>query len=88
MNRVLASFHAHTPASVAKLRAAADWSAAAAVAHKLRPSLCLLGTAPLMPHLEVLESKTAVEAAEFQAAADQLATGLEALLAVLPQEVT
>ena len=88
INRILASFHAHTPASVAELRAAADWPAAAAVAHKLRPSLCLLGTAPLMPHLEVLESKTAVEAAGLQAAADRLATGLEALLAVLPQEVT
>jgi len=90
MNRILASFHANTPASVADLRAAraaADWPAAAAVAHKLRPSLRLLGAAPLTPSLEALETKAATATAERQAAADQLATGLEALLAVLPHEV-
>ena len=91
MNRILASFHTHTPASVAELRAAAaaaNWPAAAAVAHKLRPSLRLLGAAPLTPSLEILETKAAIEATELQAAADQLATGLEQLLAALPQEVS
>ena len=91
MNRILASFHANTPAGVAELRAAAaaaDWPAAAAVAHRLRPSLRLLGAGALTPSLETLESKAAVEGAERRAAADALASGLEALLAALPPEVT
>ncbi|GAA3976082.1 PAS domain-containing sensor histidine kinase [Hymenobacter antarcticus] len=90
MNRILASFHANTPASVADLRAAAaaaDWPAAAAVAHKLRPSLRLLGAAPLTPSLEVLETKAAIDAAEQEKATTALAAGLEALLLALPQEV-
>ena len=90
INRILASFHSHTPASIAELRtarAAANWPAAAALAHKLRPSLHLLSAALLMPNLEALESNAATAATERQAAADQLAIGLEALLAVLPQEV-
>ena len=90
MNRILTSFRTTTPANVAELRAAhaaANWPAAAALAHKLRPSLHLLGAALLMPSLEALESNAATAATERQAAADQLAIGLEALLAVLPHEV-
>jgi len=89
MTRVLASFHAHTPGSVADLRtalAAADWPAAAALAHKLRPSLRLVGAGGLMPCLETLEAPPTA-GAERPAAAEGLAAGLEALLAVLPREV-
>ncbi|MBD2723079.1 response regulator [Hymenobacter armeniacus] len=89
MNRILASFHTNTPASVAELRtalAAADWPAAAAVAHKLRPSLRLIGAAQVVPHLAAVEAKASTDA-ERQAGAEQLVAGLEALLAGLPKEV-
>ncbi|WP_201982706.1 response regulator [Hymenobacter rubidus] len=89
MSRILASFHANTPASVADLRAAlaaADWPAVAAVAHKLKPSLRLLGAATLTPHLETAEAEAATEA-EKQHAAEALASGLEKLLAVLPATI-
>ncbi|MCI1188604.1 response regulator [Hymenobacter sp. DH14] len=89
MNRVLTSFHTNTPGSVAELRAAhaaADWPAAAALAHKLRPSLRLLGAATLTPGLDALEAAAAPDA-ELQQAAEALAAGLEALLAELPREV-
>ncbi|WP_310394823.1 response regulator [Hymenobacter sp.] len=86
MNRILASFHANTPGSVADLRAAhaaADWPAAAAVAHKLRPSLRLLGAAGAAPWLETLEAEATTEP-ERQAAAQALAAGLDELLVLLP----
>ncbi len=89
VNRILASFQAHTPGSVAALRtaaAAADWPAAAALAHKLRPALRLLGATGLLPWLEALEADAA-RAAERHAAAEGLATGLAALLKALPAEV-
>ena len=86
INRILASFHMNTPASVADLHAAlaaTDWHAAAAVAHKLRPSLKLIGAATLVPWLEALERKTAPDATRHEATR-ALATGLTALLAALP----
>ena len=89
MNRILASFRANTPGSVADLRAAraaADWPAAAAVAHPLRPSLRLLGAATLGPWLETLEAAVAT-AAQRQAATEALAAGLAALLAAMPAQV-
>ena len=90
MNRVLASFHANTPGSLAEIRtahAAADWPAVAALAHKLRPSLRLLGAAGLAPWLATLEAEEAHET-ERQTAAKQLVAGLEVLLKVLPTEAT
>ncbi|MBH8570852.1 response regulator [Microvirga sp. STS02] len=89
INRILTSFHTNTPTSVADLHAAltaADWAAAAAVAHKLRPSLKLIGAGQLGPVMEVLESKTGTDAAR-QQAAEALAAGLTELLAVLPTAV-
>ena len=89
MNRVLASFHTNTPGSVVELHTAwacADWEVAAALAHKLRPSLRLLGAAALTPWLEALEAAATTEAERYQAA-DALATGLAVLLAALPREV-
>ena len=89
MNRVLTSFHGNTPGSVAELRTAAsvaDWSAAAALAHKLRPSLRLLGAAALAPSLDALEAPATPDA-ERAPATEALAAGLEALLAALPREV-
>ena len=89
INRILNSFHTNTPASVADLHAAlaaTDWQAAAAVAHKLRPSLKLIGAGQLMPWLEMLESKAAPDA-ERQEATQALATGLAEVLAVLPKVV-
>ena len=90
MNRILASFHPNTPGSVTELRAArgaADWPAAAAIAHKLRPSLRLLGAAGLNPYLVALETHAPSPEATRSGAADQLAAGLEALLAALPAEL-
>ncbi|MGY3090721.1 signal transduction histidine kinase/DNA-binding NarL/FixJ family response regulator/HPt (histidine-containing phosphotransfer) domain-containing protein [Hymenobacter sp. UYAg731] len=89
INRILASFHTNTPGSVADLHAAlaaSDWHAAAAVAHKLRPSLKLIGAEQLVPWMEALESKTAPEA-ERREATQALATGLTELLAALPTAV-
>ncbi|WP_460504352.1 hypothetical protein, partial [Hymenobacter agri] len=89
MNRVLASFHANTPGSVVELHTAwacSDWEVAAALAHKLRPSLRLLGATALLPTLDVLEAPATSETERLQAS-EALATGLEALLAVLPREV-
>ncbi|OGX87989.1 response regulator [Hymenobacter glacialis] len=90
INRILASFHTNTPASIGDLRAAlagADWTAAASVAHKLRPSLRLLGVAGLVPFLEQLESQTSTEP-ERKAATSEFLSGLEDLLAVLPREIS
>ena len=89
MNRVLTSFHGNTPGSVAELRTAAsvaDWPATAALAHKLRPSLRLLGAAALVPSLDALEAPATPDAERGQAT-DALAAGLETLLAALPREV-
>ena len=89
INRILASFHTNTPASVADLHAAlaaTDWHAAAAVAHKLRPSLKLIGAEQLVPWLAVVESKTAPDT-ERQQATEALAAGLTELLAALPKAV-
>jgi HPt (histidine-containing phosphotransfer) domain-containing protein len=89
MNRILTSFHTNTPGSVADLRAAqeaADWPAAAAIAHKLRPSLRLVGAVNLVPCMAVLEAHTAADH-ERQAAAQELEMGLEELLKVLPKKL-
>ncbi|SFQ76515.1 response regulator [Hymenobacter arizonensis] len=89
MNRILTSFHNNTPGSVAELRAAsaaANWPVAAALAHKLRPSLRLLGAAGLLPHMAVLEAESSSEP-ERQTAAKELEAGLEELLKVLPQKL-
>ena len=89
MNRVLASFHTNTPGSLEDLRTAADaqdWTAVGALAHKLRPSLRLLGAAGLAPLLETVESP-ACPAPERAAAAEGLLTGLAELLAALPKQV-
>ena len=89
MNRIRASFHTNTPGSVEELHTAwvgADWAAAAAIAHKLRPSLRLLGAAQLAPWLEILEAQESTDAKRYEATAG-LAAGLEELLAVLPTEI-
>ena len=89
MNRILASFHTNTPSSVTELhtaRAGTDWTAAAALAHKLRPSLRLLGAAGLTPWLDTLEAPAATNDARHEATT-ALATGLAELLAALPHEV-
>jgi len=90
MNRILTSFHTNTPGSVADLRAAysaADWPAVAALAHKLKPSLRLLGAAGLAPIIATIETEDTPET-ERPAAAKAFVAGLEELLAVLPKEVT
>ncbi len=86
MTRILASFHANTPVHLNDLWAAvgtADVPAAAALAHKLRPSLSLVGAAALAPLLATIEDETAGPEAR-TAAAMHLAEGIEALLAALP----
>ncbi|MBF9141516.1 response regulator [Hymenobacter properus] len=90
MNRILTSFHTNTPASVAELRtalAAADWPAVATVAHRLRPSLNLVGAARVAPHLQTVESKEATDA-ERRAATEGFIAELTALLDGLPERVT
>ena len=84
--RILASFHANMPASLNDLWAAVgteDLAAAAALAHKLRPSLRLVGATGLAPLLATVEDETAGPEVR-TAAAMHLAEGLETLLAVLP----
>ena len=73
-------------AEIRTAHAAAYWPAVAALAHKLRPSLRLLGAAGLAPWLATLEAKEAPEA-ERQTAAEALAGGLEELLSALPETV-
>jgi CheY-like chemotaxis protein/HPt (histidine-containing phosphotransfer) domain-containing protein len=89
MNRILTSFHTNTPGSVADLRAAhaaADWPTVAALAHKLKPSLRLVGAASLTPIIATLEAD-ATNDAERADATMAFVEGLETLLAVLPKEV-
>ncbi|AWM34070.1 ATP-binding protein [Hymenobacter nivis] len=88
INRVLAAFHANTPGALAELRAAqaaTDLAALAALAHRLRPSLQLLG-AQLTPHLAVLETP-GVASVDAHRAARALVQGLAALLRHVPQSV-
>jgi signal transduction histidine kinase/DNA-binding NarL/FixJ family response regulator len=89
INRILTSFHTNTPASLHQLRvslAESDWANLASLAHKLRPSLRLLGATAIFPHLEMLEAEVATDD-ERQAAAQGLASGLKELLETLPQEL-
>ncbi|MDO7845179.1 response regulator [Hymenobacter sp. M29] len=89
MNRILLSFHTNTPASIEELRAAlaaGDWPTAGAVAHRLRPSLRLLGAARVAPYLETLEA-TEATAAGRQAATEGFIAELTALLEGLPGRV-
>jgi signal transduction histidine kinase/DNA-binding NarL/FixJ family response regulator/HPt (histidine-containing phosphotransfer) domain-containing protein len=90
MNRILTSFHTNTPGSVAELRtahAAADWPTVAALAHKLKPSLRLVGAAGLTPVIAALETADTPDTAR-QEATQAFVAGLEELLAVLPKEVS
>jgi len=86
MDRILASFHSNTPESITALNAAAasgDWKAAAAAAHKLRPSLQLLGANSLAPALAAIESPDSTDA-DRATGTEQLIAGLEQLLQALP----
>ena len=88
INRILTTFHVNTPGSIAEVaraRAAADWPAAAVIAHRLRPSLQLLG-APFLPVLDTLEAKDTTEA-ERTAATAAFEAGLIALLQALPKKL-
>ena len=89
INRILAAFHANTPGALAELRAAqvaTDLTVMAALAHRLRPSLQLLGAQLLAPHLAVLETPD-VASVEAHRAARALAQGLATLLRHVPQSV-
>jgi signal transduction histidine kinase/DNA-binding response OmpR family regulator len=88
MNKVLASFHNNMPASIAELRAAlaeADVAVLASLAHKIRPSLRLLGAA-VSPWLESVENKEEPTAGRLAAAA-ALIERLAALVEELPREL-
>ena len=89
MNQILRVFRTNTPESLTELtqaRTAANWAATALVAHRLRPSLMLLGSC-LLPTLTVLESDD-TPAPTRAAAALLFEQGLEELLRVLPYEAT
>ena len=89
INRVLTAFHANMPDTLAELRAAqaaTDLATLAALAHRLRPSLQLLGALPLEPHLAALEAPDVTSGAAHRAAR-ALIQGLAALLKQLPQYV-
>ncbi|MCA8832409.1 PAS domain S-box protein [Hymenobacter pini] len=65
MQKIIGSFRTHTPATVEQLRAAAaahDWPAVGSIAHKLRPSLQLLGIAATTASIAVLEPYSRAEA--------------------------
>ena len=58
MQKIIGSFRTHTPLVVAQLQeaaAAGDWLTAGSLAHKLRPSLQLLGIEATYPAVSVLE---------------------------------
>ncbi len=87
IDRILKAFRSQTPISINALWAAIathDLLAAAALAHKLRPSLRLLGAHRLAPHYTTLEDEAAAPTAR-QAAAQAFAEGLEKLLDALPE---
>ncbi|WP_380266570.1 ATP-binding protein [Hymenobacter caeli] len=89
INRVLVAFHANMPGTLAELRtaqAATDRPVLAALAHRLRPSLRLLGAQALAPHLAVLEDADADSVAAHRAAR-ALIQGLATLLKQLPPSV-
>ncbi|AMJ67641.1 PAS domain-containing hybrid sensor histidine kinase/response regulator [Hymenobacter sp. PAMC 26628] len=89
INRILAAFHTNTPGALAELRvaqAATDLPELAALAHRLRPSLQLLGAQLLAPHLAVLETP-GVASVDAHRAARALAQGLAALLRHVPHSV-
>ncbi|UOQ70934.1 PAS domain-containing hybrid sensor histidine kinase/response regulator [Hymenobacter cellulosilyticus] len=80
--RILESFLTHTPQVVSQLQdaaAAADWSRAAGLAHRIKPSLKLLMAQELHPFIATLEDATATPAAR-EAAAKQLLELLPLLL--------
>ena len=88
INKVLASFHNNMPASIAEMCDAlttADVAALATLAHKIRPSLRLLGAA-VSPWLEEVEDKEAAEADRL-AATPALIKRLEELVQKLPKEL-
>ncbi|PJJ60462.1 response regulator [Hymenobacter chitinivorans] len=69
--RILESFLTHTPAVVSQLQeaaAAADWARAAALAHRIKPSLKLLMAQELQPFIATLEDAGAPPAARAHAA--------------------
>ena len=68
-------------------RAASDWPALAATAHRLRPTLQLLGAAGLLPALALLEAPNTHEA-DKAAAAEAFERGLAELLEKLPRAVS
>ncbi|OGX92249.1 ATP-binding protein [Hymenobacter coccineus] len=89
INRILAAFHANTPGALVELQAAQaanDLTVLAALAHRLRPSLQLMGAQLLVPQLAVLETP-GVASVEAHRAARALARGLAALLRHMPQSV-
>ncbi len=89
VNRVLEAFHGNMPGALAELRtaqAATDLPALAALAHRLRPSLQLLGAASLEAHLAALEAPGVTSVAAHRAAR-ALGRGLGALRKQLPRSV-
>ena len=86
VEKVLAAFREHTPPALAQLRAAAaaaDWSAAAAVAHRLKPNLQLLAVANTEEAIRLLESYPHKPLPALQAAAATLAESVEVAIRVL-----
>ena len=89
INRILEAFHGNVPGALAELRAAqatTDLGALAALAHRLRPSLQLLGAASLEPHLAILEAPDAASVAVHRASR-ALIRGLGTLRKQLPRSV-
>ena len=91
IDRILTAFQTHTPGSLAQIkaaRAASDWPELAATAHRLRPTLQLLGAAGLLPALALLESNDSAATADKAAAAEAFERGLAELLKKLPAVVS
>ena len=84
--KVLAAFREHTPPALAQLRAAAaaaDWPAAAAVAHRLKPTLKLLAVAHTEEAVRRLEAYSHATPPTLRAAAATLAESVEKVIEVL-----
>jgi PAS domain S-box-containing protein len=88
INKILTAFQANTPTSIAELaaaRTAADWLTVSSIAHRLRPSLTLLGSS-LLPVLATLETEDMPDVTR-AAAAQVFEQGLTELLQALPASV-
>ncbi|WP_426489971.1 PAS domain S-box protein [Hymenobacter sp. 102] len=86
IQKIIGSFCTHTPATIAQLQAAAaaaDWLTVGSHAHKLRPSLQLLGVAAATAPMAILEPYSRPEAGPSAYSEEELTMATQQLVAML-----